>query len=132
MNFRCNVICDDTGRAIRTICTAENIDRYKELEQTFFEVMRQNGVTSWKYDMERQAVLEGNKVVSAYGLHAHQIQEGLIEGKLFHPEDATKARLLLQHIREGEREVSGIFRVFDKKAGGIFLDQAVLYRIGGR
>lgn len=117
MNFRCNVICDDTGRAIRTICTAENIDRYKELEQTFFEVMRQNGVTSWKYDMERQAVLEGNKVVSAYGLHAHQIQEGLIEGKLFHPEDAPKARLLLQHIREGEREVSGIFRVFDKKAG---------------
>ncbi len=117
MNFRCNVVCDDTGKAIRTICTAENIDRYKDLEQTFFEIMRQNGMISWKYDLVNQCVIQNSNLAGVYGRSAYEIPEILTGIKSLHPDDVEKARELSVRMRKGEREVSGKFRIYDQVSG---------------
>ena len=118
LNTRCKVVCDDKGTPVKAICTAEDIDRYKELEQTFFEIMRQNGVSSWKYNLEDHSVIYCENSSNAYGLESYivpNMPESSIEKNIFHPDDVIGVREIFRRMHEGENEVSGQFRIYNKR-----------------
>ena len=45
---------DEPGVKPRAVCTAEEIAEYKDLEQRVSTVMRQNSISTWRYDLRRQ------------------------------------------------------------------------------
>ena len=110
VHCRCTVIHDDDGRPVTAICTAENIDARKEVENTFYTVMHQHGLHTWKYDIARHTVLRGT-IQSPLAADLPNIPDSLIERGIVHPEDIALLRGIFRRLDEGENELQETLRL---------------------
>lgn len=117
-DFQCTVITDG-GKPIKAVCTAEDINRYKELELTFFETMRQNKVFSWKLNFDKKTIVQNNGSLSDLisDKDTAGVPDSLIKINFYHPDDVKKAKAFYDRVFEGTQEVSEQYRIFNKKLG---------------
>ncbi len=104
---RCTVLRDDAGNPYKVLCTAANMDAYKELEQRFQTMIRQTGLAVGVYDIR-------SKYFEIYfrdmELKFDNGAEGVIGNDVVHPEDQEKYRSLFRRIAEEKESVSGLVR----------------------
>lgn len=117
-HFKCTVITDRSGAAVKAVCTAENIDRYKDLEQIFFETLRQNKVFSWKLIFDTKTIVQNNGTLYDIVFYRNDIvdtPDSLIKSGFYHPDDLPKVKALYKRVYKGTAETSEEYRVYNKK-----------------
>ena len=109
-------IAGKNGCVERAICTAEPIGEYKDLENRFTTVMKQNHIETWLYDIKRRALVRHDDVNKPYewvgGPGSHPL-ENLTEKKPVHPDDEKKLRCFYERLDSGEKQISEVLRLWD-------------------
>ncbi|NCC43904.1 MAG: response regulator [Clostridia bacterium] len=117
MKLRLTGVKDGEGNPVRAICTAEVITEYKELEQRFQAIMKQNSISTWLYDIPRHTILLNNDSRN-FPLYKDQYEVAnvpeahSIDG-FCHPEDMDRLRKLYHDIENGSKQATATVRFWN-------------------
>lgn len=108
MRVRMTNVKDDEGKPVRAICTGEKIAEYKELENRFMTTLRQNDISSWRYDITRKTIILNKRTYYSFyrtgEVRLPDVPESQIRDGLCHPDDVEIERLY-RRMHNGERHV---------------------------
>lgn len=122
MKIRYTTIFDEKNQPVRAVATAQDINAFRELERRFKQVLLQNGLWVWEYDMERREINKYNLAnqQDPYGYRDKiipNVPESIIERGTIYKDDIDTYLDLYRRIYQGEKRVSAKVRgwLSDKK-----------------
>lgn len=132
MRIRMTAVRDPNGRTVKAVCTAERIAEYKDLEERFITILRQNQIASWRYDMARHAIVLNQNSNYPFTRNARgevlDVPESQIREGLCHPDDVGVFRRMYRRLQQGERQVEEQFR-FRSRATRAFRWEKCVYTV---
>ena len=113
--YKCTVVLDENGQPDRAICTASNVNEFKELEQAYALSTDTYGVHTWQYDLETDEMFFPNSVGFTWIPMGKEIVSNAVEtmitsGKV-HPDDVGIFLSIFERMKAGEDKVEVVFRI---------------------
>lgn len=100
---RCTNLFDENGTPVKTIGTAENIDKFKEYEQRYEALAYESDVQTFVLDIQNRCITDNIGVSQQYGYNhtIENVPESLAQSGRIHPEDVEKFCRMYQSIYAG-------------------------------
>ncbi|MEG1642003.1 MAG: PAS domain-containing protein [Synergistaceae bacterium] len=117
MKGHCNTIFNKNGEPIKTICTAEDIDKFKDLENNYNFIINRFGISSWKFNLITREIYAPSNLVAYFGLDGNIIKDApnfFQKSNIVHEEDKPILKELFNKLDSGENEVTCALRTLDK------------------
>ena len=107
-----NNIFDESGAPIMAFASAQAIDDYKEMENTFLIASKQNGLTTWIYDIGKKRIIL-DKDMEDFSIKpylANSNPEKIKVDANLHPDDRQSIMEMYNNLIGGQKEVCCIAR----------------------
>lgn len=109
LRLRATRVYNSDGEAVKAICTGENIDAYKDLQERFEKVMQQNGIRTWEYFFATRSIQYMSDKAGA-GMremnYLKNVPESAIALRIVHPDSVDTLREMYARLERGMSNVS--------------------------
>lgn len=114
--YKCSAIFSNNLQIRKVICTAENINAHKKLEESIFIANYHYQIISWKYDVINDAFyVKDNTTEPNEGyIEIKDATKMLIDQKIIHEDDAYIYLDMINKIRHGSIKETAEIRAFNK------------------